>query len=160
MEKENNFTCRKCKISKDVSDFVKVRTRNRGHHPYCRLCQNKIKNNKRSLEYSLKWQKDNPQKRSIIKKRWYLKNPELVRLYGGYRRERERLQCDGTLNKQSLKKLSKKSCSICKKDLDWKTKGAVHLDHIKPLSKGGKHSITNVQWTCSICNLSKGSKYK
>ena len=30
-----------------------------------------------------------------------------------------------------------------------------HLDHYVPLSNGGAHSITNVQWLCRECNMSK-----
>ncbi len=33
-----------------------------------------------------------------------------------------------------------------------------HLDHIVPLSKGGKHTLSNVQPLCARCNLEKGSK--
>lgn len=33
-----------------------------------------------------------------------------------------------------------------------------HVDHVSPLSKGGKHAIENLCCACSRCNLSKGSK--
>jgi len=35
----------------------------------------------------------------------------------------------------------------------------IHLDHLKPLSKGGKHRLENVAWSCANCNLSKGNKF-
>lgn len=34
-----------------------------------------------------------------------------------------------------------------------------HIDHIKPLSKGGTHYPINIQLLCPTCNLKKGSKY-
>jgi len=33
-----------------------------------------------------------------------------------------------------------------------------HVDHVTPLSKGGKHCLTNLVISCAKCNLSKGSK--
>ena len=34
----------------------------------------------------------------------------------------------------------------------------MHLDHVKPLSKGGAHSYANVRVSCSQCNLRKGNR--
>jgi hypothetical protein len=34
----------------------------------------------------------------------------------------------------------------------------LHLDHIKPWSKGGEHTLENLQVTHSWCNLAKGAK--
>jgi len=33
-----------------------------------------------------------------------------------------------------------------------------HIDHIEPLSKGGKHELDNLTISCSYCNQSKGNK--
>jgi 5-methylcytosine-specific restriction endonuclease McrA len=33
-----------------------------------------------------------------------------------------------------------------------------HMDHIIPISRGGKHTLSNVQPLCAKCNLSKGAK--
>lgn len=33
-----------------------------------------------------------------------------------------------------------------------------HLDHIQPLSKGGRHVLGNVQYLCPTCNLSKQAR--
>lgn len=47
------------------------------------------------------------------------------------------------------------TCYLCGIDLDpndW------HLDHIHPISKGGKHSYHNVAPSCGPCNLAKWAK--
>lgn len=35
----------------------------------------------------------------------------------------------------------------------------IHLDHIKPWSKGGEHSVSNLQVTHSVCNMRKAARY-
>ena len=54
-------------------------------------------------------------------------------------------------------------CQLCKRKTPKAKRGtcaddAPELDHIVPLSKGGPHSLTNVQCACRACNNEKGSK--
>lgn len=45
-------------------------------------------------------------------------------------------------------------CGACAKD------GAkLHVDHIKPVSKGGKTELSNLRTLCDRCNLGKGASY-
>lgn len=46
-------------------------------------------------------------------------------------------------------------CYLCGIDVDWDD---WHLDHIHPLSKGGKHAYHNVAVSCVFCNLKKHDK--
>ena len=34
-----------------------------------------------------------------------------------------------------------------------------HVDHVKPLSKGGTYDIENLVPSCPTCNMKKGAKY-
>ena len=46
-------------------------------------------------------------------------------------------------------------CWMCGCELD----GELHIDHVKPLSKGGWHCLSNLRPSCPSCNLSKGAKW-
>ena len=35
----------------------------------------------------------------------------------------------------------------------------LHVDHIKPVSKGGKTVMSNLQTLCEGCNIGKGNSY-
>jgi hypothetical protein len=45
-----------------------------------------------------------------------------------------------------------KDCPYCNNSLD---KNNAHLEHIYPVSKGGKSSSKNLVWVCASCNLKK-----
>ena len=47
-------------------------------------------------------------------------------------------------------------CGICSGEVD---PADVHLDHIKPRSKGGPDTADNLQVAHSTCNLRKGAKF-
>lgn len=46
-------------------------------------------------------------------------------------------------------------CAACSKGL---MRLGHHVDHIKPLARGGAHENVNLQLLCPTCNLSKGAK--
>lgn len=49
-------------------------------------------------------------------------------------------------------------CCICGRNVQ---DGVVlHVDHIKPVSKGGKTELSNLRTLCSTCNWGKGAKYE
>lgn len=49
------------------------------------------------------------------------------------------------------------SCLLC--GGRFLTKGFMHVDHIRPLAKGGAHVPENLQRLCKGCNLSKSDNY-
>jgi 5-methylcytosine-specific restriction endonuclease McrA len=46
-------------------------------------------------------------------------------------------------------------CAICLVKIPEKRR---HLDHVMPISRGGKHAISNLQWLCPPCNIEKRDK--
>ncbi|MCL2555736.1 MAG: HNH endonuclease [Firmicutes bacterium] len=48
-------------------------------------------------------------------------------------------------------------CKICGASADSRVK--LHVDHIKPISKGGDSNINNLQTLCESCNMGKSDKY-
>jgi len=47
------------------------------------------------------------------------------------------------------------ACEICAGELNYDTRGAVHLDHIVPLAAGGLHCPDNLRYICGPCNLAR-----
>ena len=58
--------------------------------------------------------------------------------------------------KDEVKKRDKYMCQICGKYMPDGV--GIHIDHIIPISKGGKSVLSNLQVLCSKCNLQKGNK--
>lgn len=46
-------------------------------------------------------------------------------------------------------------CGICRGAVE---PDDVHIDHIKPWSKGGTHALSNLQVAHSVCNMRKGAR--
>lgn len=82
----------------------------------------------------------------------------------------KRITIDKDITLAKLYKKSKGKCAICGGYCDTKDYKKIDgtiicgnnypsIDHIKPISKGGKHSWNNVQLAHRLCNMKKSDKY-
>jgi len=127
---------------------------------------NKEKCNQYSKEYiklhpekkkkiNKKYNESHKKERLELQRKWQNNNREKIRGYCRDRRARRQFKM-GHISKDEWIKLLRfyeNKCLCCKRD-DVK----LTLDHVIPLSKGGEHSIKNVQPLCQKCNSSKGTK--
>ena len=178
------ITCPKCKEEKENSFFSKDKRTKSGLKCWCKKCSTKwynkwrVKNKKHSAEYMRKYRKDNFERIREISKKAYLSNQERVLKYrksekgilsqrnaNKKRQVIKKYTSDDSINTAFLIELIKKQeykCAFCFKEIklsvDIKNKFACDLDHKKPLSKGGKHIDSNVQFLCKKCNAYKSNK--
>ena len=175
------YECKQCKDLKCISEFYtrKNRQGNKVILTYiCKTCfkqnqkdnyqKNKIKISARIKTYKLKQREEKTEvyTRSLASNRARQKEYQKT-LKGKLVNKRiQHLRRDllsdftdiTTKSLQNLLNTQENKCYICKENLQHDTPRAVHLDHIIPLSKGGKHILSNVAWACSKCNLSKYNK--
>jgi 5-methylcytosine-specific restriction endonuclease McrA len=72
------------------------------------------------------------------------------------KRNAERAKMSETLRYDVLKRDGFR-CRLCGLSADDGVK--LHVDHIKPVSKGGKTELNNLRTLCDRCNFGKGDKY-
>lgn len=178
-----NKICADCKVEKNSDEFY-IRKRNKnGLSVACKECSRirrkeyYIKNKKRILDANKKWRENNKEKWNKINragvKKSRKRNPDKTRAYAAKRRMTTR---EAYVNYVSIPKkteiLKKQNgvCANCNKkesEIEYrKSKGSNgniiqwkwELDHVIPISRGGKHSEDNVQVLCWNCNSRKRDK--
>lgn len=80
-------------------------------------------------------------------------NPEIVNNYTAKRKSKKRLNGVFLVSKKELKKIYSSNCFYCGSNK------SIQMDHVIPISKGGRHSIGNIIPACAKCNLDKRDKY-
>lgn len=86
---------------------------------------------------------------------WRKANIEICRAYTRNRSARRKAAA-GTHTASDIRdimRMQRSKCAYCKDSL----RGGFHVDHIYPLSKGGRNDRANLQLTCATCNTSKGA---
>lgn len=122
-------------------------------------------------EAKRRWRLANPEKMAAARAAWEAANPETRRRY-----RRERKKADPISNRAYVRARTARlrgqavvaftpeqlrqrlayygfRCWICGSPDD------LTIDHVKPLSKGGAHTLANLRPACSTCNSKKGSRW-
>lgn len=164
-------TCPKCNQEKryDLFGLKKGRTDscNKSIRHICLSCDKEVKSlayqrNRVEILESLKNRSPEEKKAHSLRVQIY-KNSKPTQYKNTKRNsEKKRVQrlveqSDGTLTKEVLANLYKQaiSCPDCNRMFSGLVKKS--LDHIKPISKGGLHSESNVRICCLACNIRKGA---
>lgn len=167
------LTCKRCGSGFD-------RERPRGLPFYCPPCR-PVVHNERGKRWVVsnpevrskaqrKWLAKNPEKQAAARRRWHENNMEKERASRravkkrnpaanrSYVRVRKARQLGSTTVTFSPEQLVQRlayfgnKCWMCKKDAD-------SIDHVKPLSKGGPHMLSNLRPACLSCNSSKRDRW-
>jgi len=180
--------CGKCKTLKTVSMFYKNKLSKDGFATKCIECHKKyLQDNKEKIklktkQYRLdhkdeikysekKYKEANKEKVAEQKRNYELNNKDKIKeVRSKYRKTkigrliqknknhtRRAFTKKGDVTTSQLAELQQnaKLCYWCKTSL--KNIGT-HIDHYIPISKGGKHTISNLVISCKSCNLKKGAK--
>lgn len=183
----NDKICNKCNLHKLCACFTKDVYQLTGLSKLCTDCQSqyyknnreiilgrnlksqrkyKLKNNLRKIVWSIKNKykvrktNQNYYKRNITKiteynKKWAKENSLAVRNKGHRYRARKR---NNTIQKFTKVQLEQRMsvfgfrCAYCGGSFD-------HIDHVKAISKGGYHCLSNLRPACKRCNQEKHNMF-
>lgn len=184
----NTKSCTVCKNIKPYSDFYSDKRASDGLYSKCKSCHNLVsknykKNNPEKVkqdgtqyreknkdrehargkawrakypekEYQrhLKYYVNNYEKVQAKTLAWQRANPEKLSNYYHSRRAKKLNNGVFFISSKEMNKLYKKPCVYCGKTDD------ITVDHVIPITRGGRHSIGNLVPACGSCNYSKNAK--
>lgn len=116
-------------------------------------------NKEKCLEAQKKWRQENPETAKQSTQNWRKNHPEQVRaaqkfsalMYRGRRNKSEIQNFSDDQLEQRMSMFNFK-CAYCP-DGQFEC-----IDHLIPLSKGGKHCLSNLRPSCKMCNNKKYNK--
>lgn len=148
--------CKECGEVKDLSSFY-FRKDSDTYRTICKICW---------CNRTSKWTKNNPEKYKEYSNKHANNNRDEIR-------KRIRVWTKKNLIKKRVSTAKRRANKLnLTPNLDWAEKLVIetlyltahncklHVDHIKPLSKGGLHHPSNLQLLTPEDNLKKGAKYE
>ncbi len=166
--------CTKCGQDKPLDDFADRSERGAGaKKSRCRECLAQAQKDRRKAnldevrEYERAWRAANSEKVWASQKRWRDNNRETYndtvkrwrrRHPDRYSEARDRYRASRSqaetldVSRAEIDRIRASACFVCG------TRDEIQVDHIVPLSRGGRHSIGNLQPLCAKHNAQKGAK--
>jgi 5-methylcytosine-specific restriction endonuclease McrA len=165
--------CRACKQNLPATSFYKHNKHSDQLRPSCKPCYNQeVKlyrqvNCEKRNAYQRAWHKKNPDKAPVyrqafaqrrpesVKKsqaKYSRNNPEYIRFKSAKRRALKLSRGVFRITQKEFFALYRMPCFYCGGKSE-------HVDHVVPLSRGGRHSIGNLVASCASCNLSKSDRF-
>lgn len=134
-----------------------------------------LENKDKALEYRGQWQRENLDKVRESNRRSYAKyRDERLAAVESYRKSRHEWFREYNRLKSARRRALERDLSVVEfssADLSarveyyggkcWMCKSAdfEHIDHVKPISKGGGHILANLRPACASCNQAKANKW-
>lgn len=168
--------CSGCRETKSTDQFSKNRSTKDGLQTRCKSCVTAYRNSRPELQlqYTAAYRevhREEERARSAAyyaaypdrcytrSAAWKAANPDKIRTYNQSRRAQKRnllvggspVTAEGIAARFAV---WGNRCWIC-----GRAEGAMHADHIKPLSRGGLHILANIRPACPPCNTSKGAQW-
>lgn len=174
---EQYKTCRRCSqnLPRDKFSFRKAAKDNLSS--WCKPCFNayvkdrrladpesyresvrksRAKNKSKALKGVRKWREANKPHIAEYQRLWRKKNADLVRnhsiVHNSIRRARLNSHEDYLVTAKEISRLKNNSCFFCG------SYESIEIDHVIPISRGGRHSIGNLMTLCRSCNRRKSNK--
>jgi hypothetical protein len=165
--------CTSCKQEQPVDNFYKAASKCKPCHKAYAIAWSKAnpdrvkkswkKSNKKrwvdqkqDKDYMLKktlYFQANSDKRTKTASEWNKKNKDRFAIHvANSKNKRKGVKTYKILDKE-FRRLYSSCCSFCG------SKNKITMDHIIPISRGGNHSVGNLQPLCQSCNSSKNNRF-
>lgn len=105
-----------------------------------------------------RWASKNPEYNRERTKVWRRSDPDKTRLRDRLSHLKHRTKRLAFNKQWAIKNKEHRRQFICYYCNDQYSSDRLHIDHVIPVSKGGKHSSDNICKSCDSCNLKKRNK--
>lgn len=136
-------------MSQKQYSIIKGLTRAEYYREYCK------KNEEKIVKFQAEYRAKNREYFREAARRWRQNNPDKVRLDRSLKRARKaNTRVEKYIRLSRLHNWESRLCGICGEYIEDK----FDVDHIIPLTRGGEHSIKNLQLAHPFCNRSKHNR--